>query len=64
MNYLVKEKSYKREEFLVSTKCGYIPKDIDSGLEEKDFINLLLSEKIIDREDIVHDLHCIAPNFL
>ena len=48
----------------MSTKCGYIPKDIDSGLEEKDFINLLLSEKIIEKEDIVHDLHCIAPNFL
>ena len=49
---------------MISTKCGYIPKEIDSGLEEKDFIRLLVSEKIISEEDIVHNLHCIAPNFL
>ena len=33
LNYLIKEKDFKREEFMVSTKCGYIPKDIDSNLE-------------------------------
>jgi hypothetical protein len=41
---------YKREEFMVSTKAGYIPRDIDSNLEEKDFIKLLTTENIIKPE--------------
>ena len=64
LNYLVKEKGFKREEFMVSTKCGYLPKDIDSNLEEKDFANLLISEGIVAKEDIIHDIHCVSPNFL
>jgi aryl-alcohol dehydrogenase-like predicted oxidoreductase len=49
---------------MVSTKCGYIPHDIDSNLKERDFIDLLLREGIISKSDIVNDIHCIAPNFL
>lgn len=64
LNYLVKEKGYKREEFMVSTKCGYIPNDIDSNLREDDFIKILTSDNIINQEDIVKDIHCVSPNFL
>jgi len=49
---------------MIATKAGYIPRDIDSNLEEKDFINMLVAEKIIKAEDVVQDLHCVAPNFL
>lgn len=64
LNYLIKEKGYKREEFMVSTKCGYIPNDIDSNLREEDFIRILTNDNIISQEDIVNDIHCVSPNFL
>ena len=41
LNYLIKEEGYERGEFLISSKCGYIPHDIDSNLQEKDFIRIL-----------------------
>jgi aryl-alcohol dehydrogenase-like predicted oxidoreductase len=50
LNYLVKERGYSREEFLVSTKCGYIPNDIDSNLKETDFIKILTEDNIVKAE--------------
>lgn len=64
LNFLVQEEGYRREEFMVSTKGGYIPHDIDSNLKEEDFIRLLSKEKIIVPEDVVNGIHCISPNFL
>ena len=53
LNFLVKEHGYRREEFWVGTKCGYVPADIDSGMSEKDFIRALVAEKVIDANDVV-----------
>lgn len=64
INFLVKEEGFRREQFMISTKAGYIPHDIDSNLTEEKFIDLLTKEKIIKAEDIVNGVHCIAPNFL
>ena len=47
LNYLIAEEGYNRNEFLISTKCGYIPNDVDSNLQEEHFINLLKSEGIV-----------------
>ena len=41
LNYLIKEEGFKREEFFVATKCGYIPQDVDSNLDDKEFIKIL-----------------------
>lgn len=49
---------------MVATKAGYIPKDIDSNIEEKDIIGMLTNENIIKPDDVVQDIHCVAPNFL
>ncbi len=64
LNYLVKEQGYKREEFMISTKCGYVPHDIDSNLKEEDFIKILTKQKIIEQDDIVGGIHCVSPNFI
>ena len=64
LNYLIKERGYAREEFLVSTKCGYIQNDIDSNLKETDFIRILTEDNIVKAEEIVNEIHCVHPNFL
>jgi aryl-alcohol dehydrogenase-like predicted oxidoreductase len=64
LNYLIKEEGYKREEFMISTKCGYIPNDIDSNLTEQDFIRILTEDNIVKKEDIIHEIHCVSPDFL
>ena len=48
----------------MATKCGYVPADIDSGMQEKDFIRVLVEEKIIDINDVVEGTHCVSPAFL
>lgn len=34
----------------MSTKCGYIPNDIDSNLKETDFIKTLTDDDIVKPE--------------
>lgn len=48
----------------MSTKCGYIPHDIDSELKEKDYMKILTDNKVVEPSEFVHDIHCIDPNFL
>jgi aryl-alcohol dehydrogenase-like predicted oxidoreductase len=64
LNYLINEESYERDEFLISTKCGYVPHDIDSNLQEADFIKILTTEGIVPPEEIVNEVHCVHPSFL
>ena len=64
LNYLASERGYRREQFFVSTKCGYIPHDIDSNLKQQDFIRILTAENIVNSDDIIHGTHCISPNFI
>lgn len=49
---------------MISTKCGYIPHDIDSNLQEVDFIRILTNEGIVPPNEIVKDVHCVHPAFL
>ena len=33
-------------------------------MEEKEFIEMLTSNKIVSKEEIVKDIHCVHPNFI
>ncbi len=54
LNYLHHEHNINRSSIFVTTKCGYIPNDIDSNLDEKAFTNILTEEKYISKDDIVN----------
>ena len=64
LNYLVKEQSFRRDEFFIATKCGYIPQDVDSNLDDKKMIEILKDNKYVTDEDIVEGIHCVHPNFI
>lgn len=42
LNYLHYDMGIKRNSIFVASKCGYIPNDVDSNLDEKAFTNILL----------------------
>ena len=55
---------FKREEFFLSTKIGYIPEDADKGIPGKTIINTLKQQKLIAEEDIAGGVHCMHPEYL
>lgn len=54
-----------RESIFISTKGGYVPGDIQAGLDADSYIQTqLLEHNIISENDIVEGCHCIAPRYL
>ena len=48
----------------MATKCGYLPNDVDSALDDKAFKQIILDEKYVQESDIINDIYCIHPEFL
>lgn len=46
LNYLVAENGYSRNQFFVGTKCGFIPQDVDSNLDDEGFVRILKEQNI------------------
>lgn len=54
-----------RESLFISTKGGYIPGDIQEGLDAEGYIQThLLEQGIVCEDDIVDGCHCMAPHYL
>lgn len=54
-----------RESIFVSTKGGYIPGDIQAGLDAESYTQTqLLEPGIVTEDDIVDGCHCLAPQYL
>jgi hypothetical protein len=69
LNALVNKYGYKREEFFICSKIGYVPEDAEGGRRSQSFVQDLVEEKKIEIEDIIYDeknrpIHCMHPNFL
>ena len=47
LNYLQTERKISRNQIFISTKCGYLPNDIDSNLNEQAFKKILIEENIV-----------------
>ena len=61
---LLIEKNFKREEFFLASKIGYIPEDADKGIPGKSIISTLKQKKLINDDDVVGGVHCMHPEFL
>lgn len=64
LNHLHFDHQIPRSSVFIASKCGYIPNDIDSNLDEKQFTKLLVDQGYISHEDIVNQIHCMHPNFI
>jgi aryl-alcohol dehydrogenase-like predicted oxidoreductase len=64
LQYLHHEHETPRDCIFVTTKCGYVPFDVDSNMDHEKFADLLIQEKFIKAEDIVNGVHCLHPNFI
>lgn len=54
-----------RESIFISTKGGYVPGDIQVGLDGERYLQAqLLEQNIISEDDVVDGCHCIAPRYL
>lgn len=54
-----------REQIIVATKGGFIPFDIDSGMEPLEFFqNRFLETGILSEKDIVMGYHSLKPEFI
>lgn len=58
------EADFKREEFFISSKIGYIPEDADKGIPGKTITKSLQAQGLITENDIAGGVHCMHPAFL
>lgn len=66
---LCQKYEYDRNEFVISSKIGYVPEDADNGKRCHAFVQHLIEGNIISMEDIIFDdkkrpVHCIHPAYL
>jgi aryl-alcohol dehydrogenase-like predicted oxidoreductase len=58
-------KGYDRASLVISTKGGYVPYDVDSGQDPKDyFIENFTNNGLIKREEMTPQGHCLGVEFL
>ncbi|MFW9928405.1 MAG: aldo/keto reductase [Candidatus Thorarchaeota archaeon] len=56
---------YKREEFFISSKIGYIPGDADQRLDPSSYLQeYLIKNDVISSGDVIDDIHSLAIKFL
>ncbi len=64
---LITNKELDRSEFVISTKAGLIPGDIDAGLVPSDYLKyVLLKKEIIQEKEIqtvAHQKHVLTPSY-
>ncbi|MDW8032250.1 MAG: aldo/keto reductase [Aquificaceae bacterium] len=54
-----------RERIVLSTKGGYIPYDIESGVNPRDyFYEELLSKGVVNLKEVTPQGHCLSPSFI
>lgn len=54
-----------RESLFISTKGGYVPGDVQAGLDAESYIQTqLLEQGVVSEDDIVDGSHCMAPHYL
>ena len=41
-----------------------MPNDVDSNLDDKQFLKIMIDEKFITNDDVVNGIHCMNPNFI
>mgnify|MGYP001626158789 FL=1 len=58
-------KDIKREELIISTKGGYVPYDIESGIDPKDyFYDIFVYPGIIDEKKLTQNWHYMDKKFI
>lgn len=63
LRFLV-EKGYRREEFLLCSKAGYLLDDADHNTKGLDIIHEMIKEGLLSNDDVLNNSHCIHPAFL
>jgi predicted aldo/keto reductase-like oxidoreductase len=66
---LIDKYDYKRDEFIVSSKIGFVPEDASSGKRSHAFVQHLIEGNKLEMDDVIFDeknrpVHCIHPEFL
>jgi diketogulonate reductase-like aldo/keto reductase len=66
---LIDKYEYKRDEFFVCSKIGFVPEDASTGKRSHSFVQHLVEANKIEMDDIIFDeknrpVHCIHPEFL
>ena len=64
LKLLQSEHGISRDQLFVSSKIGYVPEDGDRGLTLENYIRKLVSEKVIEQDDVVGEVHCMTPGYL
>ena len=64
LKYLINEKMFLRNEFMIGTKGGFLNEDADIGFVYEDLIKELLDKKILDNTNEIFDNHCLNPKFI
>ena len=41
-----------------------MPNDVDSNLDDKQFLKIMIDEGYITNDDVVNEIHCMHPNFV
>lgn len=56
---------YKRSEFFIASKVGFIPEDVDANLTQRQHIQDMLSQSLVPEDAIQKESkHCMHPAFI
>jgi diketogulonate reductase-like aldo/keto reductase len=66
---LIDKYDYKRDEFIVCSKIGFVPEDASTGKRSHSFVQHLVENNKLEMDDIIFDeknrpVHCIHPEYL